>query len=254
MNDEVKKLYSALLGKGYSTSDLGDEETFRAKMSDKNSRKELYDWVSSKGNFRLGDYESYENRLTSSMQQPEQPAEAPTVPEVETPATPTGETPITEQDKMRFSAGIAQMQRRTQQSMDEFNNQMETMREYREGNKLGFGQTVEGKMQYNPESGKIEKTYITPLGNRYTSKGLADMESFRYRQAADMSVSGQLRKARQRLSDIDERLEERGRVLMEEHERNKPKGFVGFLAEMGEIVAADRMGGASGCFNRINQS
>ena len=246
MNDEVKKLYSALLGKGYSTSDLGDEETFRAKMSDKNSRKELYDWVSSKGNFRLGDYESYENRLTSSMQQPEQPAAAPTVPEVETPATPTGETPLTEQDKIRFSAGIEQMKRRTAQSMDEFNERMETMREYHDNAPLGGGQTAEGRMMFNPQSGKFEKTYITPLGNRYTSKGLADMESFRYRQAADMSVSGQLRKANMRLRDIEERLEARGRELYEEQERNKPKGFLGFIAEMGETMAADRMGGASG--------
>ena len=246
MNDEVKKLYSALLGKGYSTSDLGDEETFRAKMSDKNSRKELYDWVSSKGNFRLGDYESYENRLTSSMQQPEQPAAAPTVPEVETPATPTGETPLTEQDKIRFSAGIEQMKRRTAQSMDDFNERMATMREYHENAPLGGGQTAEGRMMFNPQSGKFEKTYITPLGNRYTSKGLADMESFRYRQAADMSVSGQLRKANMRLRDIEERLEARGRELYEEQERNKPKGFLGFIAEMGETMAADRMGGASG--------
>lgn len=216
MNDEVKKLYSALLGKGYSTSDLGDEETFRAKMSDKNSRKELYDWVSSKGNFRLGDYESYENRLTSSMQQPEQPAAAPTVPEVEEPATPTGETPLTEQDKIRFSAGIEQMKRRTQQSMDDFNERMETMREYHENAPLGGGQTAEGRMMFNPQSGKFEKTYITPLGNRYTSKGLADMESFRYRQAADMSVSGQLRRARLKLAELQAQRNERANEVHDE--------------------------------------
>lgn len=216
MNDEVKKLYSALLGKGYSTSDLGDEETFRAKMSDKNSRKELYDWVLSKGNFRLGDYESYENRLTSSMQQPEQPAAAPTVPEVEEPATPTGETPLTEQDRIRFSAGIEQMKRRTRQSMDDFNERMATMREYHENAPLGGGQTAEGRMMFNPQSGKVEKTYITPLGNRYTSKGLADMESFRYRQAADMSVSGQLRRARLKLAELQAKRNERANEVHDE--------------------------------------
>ena len=236
MNDEVKKLYSALLGKGYSTSDLGDEETFRAKMSDKNSRKELYDWVSSKGNFRLGDYESYENRLTSSMQQPEQPAAAPTVPEVETPATPTGETPLTEQDKIRFSAGIEQMKRRTQQSMDDFNERMATMREYHENAPLGGGQTAEGRMMFNPQSGKFEKTYITPLGNRYTSKGLADMESFRYRQAADMSVNGQLRRARLKLAELkSEKEAARSRASEKAQEFNKTK-----LTGLGQLlVGAD---------------
>lgn len=72
MNEsEVKKLYNALLSKGYSTEDLGDEGTFETKMGDKNSRKELYDWVSSKGNFRIGDYDTYESRLTSSASKPD---------------------------------------------------------------------------------------------------------------------------------------------------------------------------------------
>lgn len=66
--NEIKKLYTALRGKGYSTYDLGDETAFETKMSDKNNRKELYDWVSSRGDFRMGDYEKYEERLTSPMQ------------------------------------------------------------------------------------------------------------------------------------------------------------------------------------------
>ena len=30
-------------------------------------------------------------------------------------------------------------------------------------------QTKEGKMIFNPESGKLEKTFLTPAGNRYYS-------------------------------------------------------------------------------------
>ena len=161
---------------------------------------------------RSADYNTFLSQPQREAEQPEQtaaPAPVSTTaeaPEVEAAAQPA----LTEQDKIRFSAGIEQMKRRTQKSMDEFNDRMETMREYSEGNKLGFGQTVEGKMQYNPESGKIEKTYITPLGNRYTSKGLADMESFRYRQAADMSVSGQLRRANQKLEELKAKRAEAG--------------------------------------------
>ena len=70
MNEqEVKKLYQALLGKGYSTQDLGDEQRFLSKMGDANNRKQLYDWVSSKGNFRIGDFNAYEARLTGGAQQ-----------------------------------------------------------------------------------------------------------------------------------------------------------------------------------------
>ena len=70
MNEqEVKKLYQALLSKGYSTQDLGDEQRFLSKMGDANNRKQLYDWVSSKGNFRIGDFNAYEARLTGGAQQ-----------------------------------------------------------------------------------------------------------------------------------------------------------------------------------------
>lgn len=211
MNDnEIKKLYSALLGKGYSTNDLGDEETFRTKMGDKASRKQLYDWVSSKGNFRLGDYDTYESRLTSaSSEQPEQNKSTKSKP-----VTETQETPLTEQDKIRMSAGIDRMMKRTKQITDGFNEHMDNMQEYGIG--LNFGQTKKGKSQFNPDSGKMEETYLTPAGNRYSSKAVADMESFRYRQAADMSVSGQLRKANQKLAELKAKREERANEVLDE--------------------------------------
>lgn len=64
MDNEASKLYKALRGKGYSTDNIGDESTFLSKMTDANSRKQLYDWVKSRGDFRIGDYDSYERRLT----------------------------------------------------------------------------------------------------------------------------------------------------------------------------------------------
>lgn len=67
MNEqEALKLYDALLSKGYSTDDLGDERTFLSQMGDLGNRKELYDWVSGRGDFRIGDYDSYERRLTEA--------------------------------------------------------------------------------------------------------------------------------------------------------------------------------------------
>ena len=66
--EEVKKLYNALINKGYKTNNIGDEQTFIAKMGDKANRKELYDYVSSRGDFRIGDYDNYERRLTSEQQ------------------------------------------------------------------------------------------------------------------------------------------------------------------------------------------
>ena len=154
----------------------------------------------------------------------------------ETPVTPTAEEkPLTEQDKIRFSANMGQMKRRTEQMLDGFSEQMETMREYQENAPLGGGQTAEGKMQFNPEIGKLEKTYITPLGNRYTSKGLADMESFRYRQAADMSVSGQLRRARLKLAGLQEKRDASAKRVHEQWEEDTKKN----TAPLGFLLAAD---------------
>lgn len=154
----------------------------------------------------------------------------------ETPVISTAkEKPLTEQDKIRFSANMGQMKRRTEQMLDGFSEQMETMREYQENAPLGGGQTAEGKMQFNPESGKLEKTYITPLGNRYTSKGLADMESFRYRQAADMSVSGQLRRARLKLAELQEKRDASAKRVHEQWKEDTKKN----TAPLGFLLAAD---------------
>ena len=65
MDNEVKKLYSALISKGYTTKNLGDEQTFISKMQDAENRKQLYDWVNGRGDFRIGSYEDYEKRLTA---------------------------------------------------------------------------------------------------------------------------------------------------------------------------------------------
>jgi len=200
-------------GKKYNVKD----EHIDSFMKDFPDASTIMEREGKKYRVRSADYRTFmSEQQNSEPQQPEQPAAAPPAPEVEEPATPTGETPLTEQDKIRFSAGIEQMKRRTRQSMDDFNERMATMREYHENAPLGGGQTVEGRMMFNPQSGKVEKTYITPLGNRYTSKWLADMESFRYRQAADMSVSGQLRRARLKLAELQAKRNERASEVHDE--------------------------------------
>ena len=64
MNDEIGKLYSALTKKGYRADEIGDESAFRSAMRNKENRKELYDWISARGDFGIGDYATYETRLT----------------------------------------------------------------------------------------------------------------------------------------------------------------------------------------------
>lgn len=64
--NEAKKLYDALRRKGYQASDIGNEKTFIVKMRDKANRKALYDYVLSRGDFRIGSYDDYEWRLTTT--------------------------------------------------------------------------------------------------------------------------------------------------------------------------------------------
>ena len=75
MNDNLSSLYNGLRKKGYSAEDIGDESTFRERMKDKNNRKQLYDYVAARNDFKIGDYDSYEQRLSGESQniEPVQP-------------------------------------------------------------------------------------------------------------------------------------------------------------------------------------
>lgn len=119
----------------------------------------------------------------------------------------------TEKEKMEMVAETDRMMHNVKTHTQAFNERMDNMQEY--GLNPGL-QTKEGKMQFNPESGKLEKTFLTPAGNRYHSKPLADMESFQYRQAADMSIGGQLRKANIRLQELKAKQAERASEVYEE--------------------------------------
>ena len=178
---------------------------------------------------RSADYKTFmsETVQPQSSEQPIESAAAP-VPVQEEPWKPT------EQEKIQIAAQMEQMRRSTQRTMSEFNEGIENLREYREKSPLG-NQAVESDLRFNPQTGKLERTYLTPLGNRYGNKGMADFESFRYRQAADMSVGGQLRRANQRLRELQakraERAEEVHSEWQEDFEKNK--------APLAAVLAAD---------------
>lgn len=237
--DKLKTLYSILKEDGYD--DIGTEEQFRDAMKDKGKVNQLFSVLKNDGYDDIGnDENAFYDALnpvasTSETLQPAQQS-VPQQPSTEQPWKPT------EKEKAAMMTDLQRIGERTQQTVDRFNESVDNIQEY--GLNPGL-QTKESKMQFNQDSGKVEKTYLTPAGNRYDNKSLAYTESFRYRQAADMSIGGQLRKANLRLSDIEERMEARGRELLEEHQRNKPGGFAGFFQEMANIQAGDRMGGAT---------
>ena len=95
---------------------------------------------------------------------------------------PKKDQPLTPAQRQAMIDQVQQMQQQTQAMIADNNERMKNMQQYGFG--LGFGQTKKGGYKYNPRTKKLEQTYLTPTGNRYSSKALADAESFRYRKAA----------------------------------------------------------------------
>lgn len=207
--DKIKKLYDTFVSDGY---DMESEEDFRKNLSDSTKRKAAYDALVKEG-YEMEPFEEFENNIGFGKIQT--PAPEPAV-QTEQAWQPS------EQEKAEMIASTNRMMQNVETQIQDANKRVDNIQEY--GLNPGL-QTKEGKMQFNPENGKLEKTYITPLGNKTTSKPLADIESFRYRQAADMSIGGQLRKANLRLQELKakqaERASEVHKEWVEETEKNK---------------------------------
>lgn len=218
---KIKKLYDTFVSDGY---DMESEEDFRKNLLDSTKRKAAYDALVKDG-YDMEPFEEFESNIgfgkerTSSQQSGNSASGT-----VEEPISPANEQTWrpTEKEKVAMLTETDRIMNDVKSHTQTFNERIDNMQEY--GINPGL-QTKEGKMIFNPESGKLEKTFLTPAGNRYYSKSLADMESFQYRQAADMSIGGQLRKANLRLQELKAKQEERASEVhkewAEETENNK---------------------------------
>lgn len=108
------------------------------------------------------------------------PAVTPAASSVPAKQQPKKDQPLTPAQRQAMIDQVQQMQQQTQAMIADTNERMKNMKEYGVG--LGFGQTKKSGYKVNPRTGKLEQTYITPTGNRYNNKALADAESFHYRQ------------------------------------------------------------------------
>lgn len=192
MDDNRKKLYDAL-SKEY---DMGTFEQFCKDIQDEGKRKKLYNATSKE--YDYGSYDSFSKQLMGTAQPQKPAAQAAPAPQKSTTApaqasTPAPSTapakqqpkkdqPLTPAQRQAMIDQVQQMQQQTQAMIANSNERMKNMKEYGVG--LGFGQTKKSGMKYNPRTKKFEQTYITPTGNRYSNKALADAESFHYRQEA----------------------------------------------------------------------
>ena len=116
-----------------------------------------------------------------------------------------------------------------------------------QGWQLGQNRKVtQGQQRFNPSTGQMEQTYITPSGNEYGTRGLADLEQ-NARDIAErpQTVSNQLEEAyaeRERLTKLmQQRIEQ-----LEEGEDNRPW----YLRMAGSASAADKMADGASPVNR----
>lgn len=196
--DKIDQLYDALKKDGAVSK---SRENFRSKMlapgkEGYQNRLQLYKALKADGAIDSPTYEEFGKRLglhavnntpVPAHPQPQKPTAAPaqaaTPAPNSAPATPQQkDKPLTPAQRQAMIDQVQQMQQQTQAMIADNNERMKNMKQYGFG--LGFGQTKKGGVKYNPRTKKFEQTYITPTGNRYSSKALADVESFRYRKAA----------------------------------------------------------------------
>jgi N12 class adenine-specific DNA methylase len=196
--DKIDQLYDALKKDGAVSK---SRENFRSKMlapgkEGYQNRLQLYKALKADGAIDSPTYEEFGKRLglhavnntpAPAHPQPHKPTAAPaqaaTPAPNSAPATPQQkDKPLTPAQRQAMIDQVQQMQQQTQAMIADNNERMKNMKQYGFG--LGFGQTKKGGVKYNPRTKKFEQTYITPTGNRYSSKALADAESFRYRKAA----------------------------------------------------------------------
>ena len=195
-DNDIKWLYGKLKAKGYN---IGSEADFKSSLANGEDRKWYYEKAKGMG-LNMGsmaDFESMYAPKQAAAPKPQQQkpqaatpqATAPAASQQQKPASAPSAAPAQQKDKPLTPAQrqamidqVQQMQQQTQSMIADTHERMKNMQQYGFG--LNHGQTKEGGTRYNPRTKKFEKTYITPTGNRYSSKALADAESFRYRQEA----------------------------------------------------------------------
>jgi hypothetical protein len=124
----------------------------------------------------------------------------------------------TMQEKLRMNASLHNIGQSARRTMDEFNERVDNLKEY--GRSFSGGHTASGDYRFNPQTKKMQRTYLTPTGDRTFNKTAADAVSREYRDAVDMTVGGQIRRAQNRLQELKDKAEARVQELHDKWEQD----------------------------------
>lgn len=164
--DNIKALYEELK----NTYDVGSEDDFRNYLSDSNNREALRKELAD--DYEVGDSAAFSAYLGYDTPAPEKPQEKP---------VSSSGTPMSEEERKAMMNSTRDMMMGANQRARRTANQMQyaTANSGLQVKPINLGQNnkvVEKEPTYNPETGKVESTYITESGNEYGTREEADLE------------------------------------------------------------------------------
>lgn len=242
MDDNRKKLYDALSGE----YDMGTYDQFCKDIQDSGKRKRLYDATSKE--YDYGTYDSFSRQLgfdeSTTASHSQTPAQKPQK-AVQKPRK-TVDTRMTEAERQNMLNGISGMVAQSKAGLQRTKNRMNYAKANTglrvpgvtlgvKGGGVHLGQNskvVETKPQYNAESGKVERSYITESGNEYEERGGADLEQNAIDEARFQSEQQEAYLLREK-QRIEQEMNQRGRELDAEAVdfswRDMPRGSGGAI-------------------------
>lgn len=242
MDDNRKKLYDALSDK----YDMGTYDQFCKDIQDSGKRKRLYDATSKE--YDYGTYDSFSRQLgfdeSTTASHSQKPVQKPSHPAHE--PRKTSGTRMTEAERQNMLNGISGMVAQSKAGLQRTKNRMNYAKANTglrvpsvtlgvKGGGVHLGQNskvVETKPQYNADSGKVERSYLTESGNEYVERGGADLEQNAIDEARFQSEQQEAYLLREK-QRIEQEMNQRGRELDAEAVdfswRDMPRGSGGAI-------------------------
>lgn len=251
MNDNIKKLYDELNGGG---ADVGSPDEFNNWLSAKGeqgykNRLSVYNELKN-GGADVGSYDDFRDWMGFRAVKPSKPTSQTVAPKP-APAKPAQQskpkgTPMTEAERQNMLNGVSGMVEQSKAGVQRTKNRMNYAKANTglrvpgvtlgvKGGGVHLGQNskvVETKPQYNAESGKVERSYLTESGNEYNERGGADLEQNAIDEARFQSEQQEAYLLREK-QRIEQEMNQRGRELDAEAVdfswRDMPRGSGGAI-------------------------
>ena len=250
MNDNINKVYEELKGGG---ADVGSPEEFKNWLSAKGAqgyenRLSVYNELKG-GGADVGSYDDFRNWMGFKAVKPSKSAEQSTTSTKPTTAPSQKKskgTPLTEVERQNMLNGISGMVAQSKAGLQRTKNRMNYAKANTglrvpsvtlgvKGGGVHLGQNskvVETKPQYNADSGKVERSYLTESGNEYVERGGADLEQNAIDEARFQAEQQEAYLLREK-QRIEQEMNQRGRELDAEAVdfswRDMPRGSGGAI-------------------------